>query len=301
MLTDTLTEGPANRAIVLENVRCAYCGSFLDAVPHSKEHVIGRRFVPKGSLDGNWNLILRACVPCNKRKADLEDDISAITMYQEVWRAGDKADRTLRREAARKARKSLSRKTGKPVGESLEKWHASMPFLGAGTMTFSGMAPPQIASERIYELARLHIWGFFHWITFSGERKTGGYHLGEFFPILEASRSDWGNEVHLAFMNVVLTWEPRVFAGSAEGYFKVVIRKHPTETLWSWAIEWNKSLRVVGLMGEKAAALGVADALPALMAHTIMESPTSLIRYRTEKLIAKDDDVLFQWQDTRLI
>jgi hypothetical protein len=60
----------------LDNVTCPYCGTALTSKTRTKEHVIGRRFVPVGSLDREWNLILQACGPCNRHKADLEDDIS---------------------------------------------------------------------------------------------------------------------------------------------------------------------------------------------------------------------------------
>jgi hypothetical protein len=42
------------------------------------------KFVPKGTLENQWNLILNACRNCNGRKADLENDISAITMQPDV-------------------------------------------------------------------------------------------------------------------------------------------------------------------------------------------------------------------------
>ena len=42
--------------------------------------MIGRRFVPKGKLNNQWNLIVRVCIKCNNKKSDLEDDISAISM-----------------------------------------------------------------------------------------------------------------------------------------------------------------------------------------------------------------------------
>ena len=77
-LAAIVREYPGNRPIILHNVSCAYCGRhFKSKLPPTKEHVIGRRFVPRGSFDGQWNLILKACQQCNGEKADLEDDISA--------------------------------------------------------------------------------------------------------------------------------------------------------------------------------------------------------------------------------
>ena len=42
----------------LKNINCAYYGVELDVKSSTKEHVIGKQFVPKGKLDGQWNLIL---------------------------------------------------------------------------------------------------------------------------------------------------------------------------------------------------------------------------------------------------
>ena len=35
----------------LRNLTCPYCGVAIDAKTATKEHVVGRRFVPKGTLD----------------------------------------------------------------------------------------------------------------------------------------------------------------------------------------------------------------------------------------------------------
>jgi hypothetical protein len=74
-----------NKATVLRNRTCAYYGCEPPKALRSKEHVIGRKFVPKGSLGNNaWNLILMACEKCNGEKADLEDEISAVSMMVDV-------------------------------------------------------------------------------------------------------------------------------------------------------------------------------------------------------------------------
>ncbi|HQZ38321.1 MAG TPA: hypothetical protein PLH72_04715 [Vicinamibacterales bacterium] len=58
---------------VLKNATCPYCGDGVPGRDGTKEHVIGKRFVPRSALDGSWNLILRACQRCNRRKAALEE------------------------------------------------------------------------------------------------------------------------------------------------------------------------------------------------------------------------------------
>ena len=57
--------------IRLNNISCPYCGVMLTCETTDKEHVIGRRFVPKGKLNGNWNLVVNACRTCSGIKADL--------------------------------------------------------------------------------------------------------------------------------------------------------------------------------------------------------------------------------------
>lgn len=294
-MSNKIIAPPPDRAISLDNVTCVYCGRNLTHQERSKEHVIGRRFVPKGTLANEWNLLVWACVPCNRKKADLEDDISAITMYHEVWKEGDKADRTLRREAARKMQKSLSRKTKKSVAQSFETLRGQAPFLG-GQLRYSFTAPPQIESSRLYELARLHMTGFFYWITYSKETNKGGYWLGGFYPLLEAARMDWGNDVHVGFMKAVVDWDIRVLAAGADGYFKIAIRKHPTDTLWSWAIEWNKSFRVVGFFGEEDAARKMVSTLPPLTIQSAIDNTNQQVRFRYEKTLSETEDILFHWE-----
>jgi 5-methylcytosine-specific restriction endonuclease McrA len=83
-----LKEADVRRLIKLNNVTCVYCGVRLDALKPAgvdKDHVIGRRFVPKGKLAGQWNLVVRVCKPCHKHKSDLEDDLSAISMHPDTW------------------------------------------------------------------------------------------------------------------------------------------------------------------------------------------------------------------------
>ena len=91
--------------IRLANVNCPYCGRDLTDKTRTKEHVISKRFVPKGTFDGSWNLILNACRACNNAKSDLEDDISAITMQPDPF--GRFADPKLQSEAERKRRNSM--------------------------------------------------------------------------------------------------------------------------------------------------------------------------------------------------
>src|SRR5712671_7028860 len=111
-MESALKELPANKALRLDNRTCLYCGAdpTVDS-PHTVEHVVGRRFVPKGSLHQSWALIGNACATCNGVKADLEDDISAITLQPSL---GERhTDPMLDAEATRKSANSISRRTRK--------------------------------------------------------------------------------------------------------------------------------------------------------------------------------------------
>jgi hypothetical protein len=283
-----------NLPIVLDNETCVYCGTELTLSSVTKEHVIGRRFVPKGKLEGQWNLIVRACKPCNGKKSGFEDDISAISMQADAWGRHALPDHILTQEAARKARGSISRRTSKPIKDSLEKLKIKGLLAPGAEFTFDLTAPPQIETKRIFELARMQLMAFFYLITYNQKTKRGGFWLGSFFPVLEAIRSDWGNPVHRAFMDAVVNWEVRVLAIGADGFFKVAIRRHPAEVCWSWALEWNCKYRIVGFFGEHEQAQAVANTFPPLEWITLIKGHNYNDHYRFEVALEEEKDNLFE-------
>jgi hypothetical protein len=109
-------------------LRCAYYGAAETFEnPLTSEHVVGRRFVPRGSLAGGWCLILQACRNCNNKKSDLEDDISAITLMPDMGTGH--ADPKLAILAEQKAEGSFSRRTGKIVADSAESMEVGSEFM----------------------------------------------------------------------------------------------------------------------------------------------------------------------------
>src|SRR5436305_5254558 len=169
----------------LDNATCPYCAAELTDKAARKEHVIGRRFVPKGSLNQSSNVILNACDDCNNRKSDLEDDISAITML--------KLDDGLASDTRRKSTKSISRRTRKPVEDSAhEITLTSHPAPGV-TISERWSAPPQLDESRVYELACYHVLGVFYAITYEPDLKRGTSWPGGFFPIMFSSA--WIGEI----------------------------------------------------------------------------------------------------------
>ena len=286
-----------DRAIALRNETCPYCGQPVSRRSSTREHVIGRRFVPHGSVDGCWNLILRACRKCNNLKSDLEDDLSAITMTFHAYGLRGMDDDRLRREAQRKASGSISRKTGKLVGQSAET--VAFNFKGPLGMEVSGnfAGPPQMDERRACALARFQMVGFFYMLTYDTVTNRGHWWTGGFFPLHGAIKSDWGNPIHRHFMQQVEKWDYRLIVSTADGYFRVAIRKHPTEKCWSWAVEWNNSYRLVGFFGDEKVALALIDQMPRLQLHSLMENGRDWIRVHAETPISEKEDLLFAVAD----
>ena len=81
----------------------------------------------------------------------------------------------------------------------------------------------------------------------------------------------------------------------ADGFFKIIIRRHPTLVCWSWAVEWNHKIRVIGFAGERPAVEEVAKAIPPLQVQSMYEGLRSSFRLRHEVSISDDDDRLFYW------
>ncbi|MCB4358293.1 HNH endonuclease [Quatrionicoccus australiensis] len=279
-------------ATVLDNVTCPYCGEDLTVSSHNTEHVVGRLFVPKGKLNQSWNLILNSCVKCNTIKSSLEDDISSITMQPN--NAGSFAidDEKLKAEAQRKL-KSISRRSKKEVRLS----HETIEFTAGSKfdLHLSGnfIAPPQIDDHRVYELARFQLGGLFYFLTYNPESRKGGYWTGGFHPLHYTIRDDWGNELIVAFMHAVKTWELRLVAEIADGFFKVAIRRFAAGDCWSWALEWNHNYRLVGFFGDRKYAEDMVRTFPPLNTRRIAENHSDYVAIRKHKKLDKDQDILF--------
>ena len=284
---------PPNRAIVLRNATCAYCGRLFGAeLPATKEHVIGRRFVPRGYFNGQWNLIVNACEGCNNDKAELEDDISAITMMPDLYGRHAIDDHRLRADAMRKAAKSRSRRTGKPVVESREEIALKGTF-GPANFTFNFVAPAQVEEARLFRLAHYQFRGFFYWITYNRESRKGGFAQGGFFPFLAVGRADWGAPRARWFMATIRGWNLRVHAIAADGFCKLLIRKSPNDDVWCWAMEWNHAYRVFGFVGDTSIVRALAASMPEQPMQVVHQTATEWIRMRTETALPDKEDTLF--------
>lgn len=281
----------------LDNTNCPYCGARLTPKTAKKEHVIGRRFVPRGALKRSWNLILWSCDACNGDKSDLEDDISAISLYHAgVASLMTRQERgeELMTEARRKSAQSFSRRTKKVVADSTESFQGGGTVVPGVEVSFKLLAPPQVDDERVMRLAQFQLMGFFYLLTYDPSARTGYYWPGGFFPVAVTSVRDWGNPVQKWFMGLVFTWRSRVIGTLAEGYYKVVIRQHPSEVLWSWAVEWNTAIRAVGFFGNEQAARALIEQKPAMPVHVVSQQGDHFLRMRLETPLMDSDDLLFR-------
>jgi hypothetical protein len=292
-MQSTITVLPNNKATILDNVSCAYCGR--EETPDNlltNDHVIGRRFVPKGSFAKGWSLVVRACFRCNNEKSDLEDDISAITLHP--WRGPEKRDPAVADHARRKALGSFSRLTGKPISKSFDEQTISGRLMNAVDVSFNLITPPQLDAERVAGLARMHLQAFFYLMSYNIAARKGGFLPGAVGILSQVSYSDWGNSQIMGFAELTRAWDARAFGGGANGHFRIMIRLAPTDTgLWSFALEWNASFRVIGFFGDLIAARKHVNALPDLEWKRIDANR----RYRQEAPIDPEKDVLFVADD----
>ena len=293
-MSKEVTKLPPHRVVTLHNTSCVYCGIKLSTENQSTEHVIGRRFVPRGKLDKCWNLILKSCKSCNGRKAELENDISAVTMQPDAFGEYGHEDEAAKLDAVRKAKGAHSRRTGKPVLYSEERTRATMRLGKMGSMTVELVGPPQVDHRRVFQLAQMQVVGFFYWITYQEKIKQGYWWPGEFYPLLYANRSDWRNATLRAFGDLVENWHVRVLGASAGGFFKVAIRKDPDTACWSWALEWNRSLRVIGFIGDASAATTSIRGIPVPKLDVLGKASGATLRFRCEvPLDQGQEDKLF--------
>ncbi len=290
-----MSEVNSNKPVKLKNRSCPYCAVALSPENSTVEHVISRKFVPKGFLENQWNIILNACEACNQRKADLEDDLSALTMHPEItgWR-GDEHQQ-LREDAARKAKGSFSRKTGKPIGQSKEQ--LNMKLAGNGfTMSFGLISGPQIDELRAYDLAVMQAQAVLYWLTYSDRTQVGARwaNNNKILRVGSARQSDWGCDRMKAFMVFTRDWDHYFTHETAKGCYRISLRGGPDRSLWSFAVEWNRSYRVVFLVGDEQQLTTALQSLPNPKSRHIQgfDGKTAL-KVRQEKSLDDLDDSMF--------
>ncbi len=288
------TSHSPSRRIVRRSAFCAYCGhAFGPGERGEDEHVIGRRFVPKGTLAGQWNLILTACGTCNDIKSELENDISAITMQPDVIGRYACDDPRFVAEAKRKAR-TTNRRTRRFVSEPEPPVNITGRF-GPMTMKVSFAQPAPCDEARLFQLARLQLAGFFSMLTWQEDQRRGFYWPGAYMPIVAVRKEDWGNPLLAWVEQKARGWDHRLFCIAADGFYKAWIRRRSgVPAVWGWALEWNLNFRLAGFFGEDQALRELAAEAPKLAFEMLHEEPGVFLRYRTETPLAASADQLFE-------
>jgi hypothetical protein len=260
--------------ILSNNLFCPYCGRNLklingvEPVESSVDHVIGRQFVPKGYLENEWNLILDVCKDCNGKKGRLEDGLSSISRLSVLDDLNYPVDVVLdlqrklgkRNKQTGAIRGATHPETNRPVSDSFVRQSLHTSF-GPMSMSLSYIAPPQ-AFDSEKKLATLHIQGFYFLIANTdpaypnknGVTTPNSVYLQEKYihPLFVLRRSDWGNEAVKKFVARTCDWETCFKKCTASGYFKVLMRrgKDRKKPPLFWVLEWNKNIRIFGMIRE---------------------------------------------------
>lgn len=281
-----------NQSVRLKNLTCPYCGVDINKENNSKDHVIGRKFVPVGSFENQWNLIVQACKCCNNKKSDLEDDISALTLNICINDVEVLSESAMHKTKS-KIEKCISRQTNTSIKNSSIHKKISQTLNQNVEIKFNYQAPAQLNDERCFELARYHLMAFFYLISFDDKTMKGHFWPEGFYPTFQAPYSDWGNIQQLQFMNSISEWQPKFLGITANGFFKIIIRKHPSVSCWAWALEWNKSYRLVGFFGCQRTAQELVNKIPNIQWHCLNNKHGMTQYYRAEEELSDIDDILF--------
>jgi hypothetical protein len=289
------------RRLPRSNQWCPYCGRLVGVgskLRSDKEHLIGRNFVPTGTLaNGAWNFILRSCRDCNAIKAEVERHISSVTLFTSAGRAEDASLDAL---AVRKASADFHPDVkGVTVASAFVESRVEVPLAPGGRLTLNLVGPPQLNRDYVRLLATRQIQALFALITTEDPRlieKTKILPADRVVPFGSFNRLDWGNPHLRELERRTKQWQCCLNVVSAEGFFKGILRRPPRDEMgWFWALEWNRSLRIVGAIFEASDTPDWFQDLPEL---DWRRSRDGKGRIRTETpLPEEEEDTLFSFED----
>ena len=284
-----IREGNEKTPTILDNLYCPYCGKKLIDLEKTVEHVIGRRVVPRYSLENSWNLILNCCKKCNNEKSDLEDDISVITQLYSAEDVDTKLEK--------KARESFSRRTHKKIIDSIEELNLKVKLQENVNASFSMFCPPQIDSERAVKLASYYCLAFFYYLTYNNSKKRG-YFFQSFRCINVCEKSDWGNESIMEFQSLVNDWKMIFLQNTAKQNFKFSFREYNNSPCWAWAVELNQSYRMIGFCGNEDIFIPMLKRFDSLQNYKLFsKTKDEEIYMRREIPLNQKNDLLFKFQE----
>lgn len=251
------------------NQHCLYCGEFVGArspTPSDREHLVARNFVPAGTLDSlGFNFIFRACRECNANKAAAEGHISTVTLLNSPAREDNEGiDDLARHKASRDYHPHFK---GTLVQDAIvEQTIAGR--IGPAAFSFTMVGPPQLDHQKVALLACNQVQALFSLATTEDPRDPN---KSRFLPPQcwrlwgFCSPQDWGNPQLVELTRRATAWATVVGIIAADGFFKAVLRQNPDcAEEWFWALEWNKALRIAGVLGNKGEESPLLHDLPPL-------------------------------------
>lgn len=280
------------------NQHCLYCGQFVGEgsdLPSGREHLVGRNMVPPNSFKDAtaFNFVFRACTDCNGEKSRVEGHISAVSLLSSSGRS----ERTDVDAAARqKAAGSFDpAHRGRPVSEVRNEHTIKF----GSAISVSLISTAQLEPSMVRLLAFRHIQGFFSLATSADPLKTEGTrllpssHFGFFWYY---GHPDWGNPQLLEVGRRVRGILGVIQVHTANGYFRSLLRRaEPDGSPWFWALEWNKSVRLIGWIGEPDNPPDFYRDLPPLEWQDLGIQAGVQTRVRQEIPLAEQDDALFDF------
>ncbi|MDY6851956.1 MAG: hypothetical protein SV487_07790 [Thermodesulfobacteriota bacterium] len=274
-------------------------------IVRSKDHMVGRRFVPKGYLDNQPNIIIGACEECNERKSKLESGLSAISMLPSAKHYN--IEEEIKRKIGEKYSKNgiiqggaSHPETGKNVYESCANIKIKSK-IGPATLIFNAIAPPQ-ADKATRCLSIMHIQAIYYVLvnfdqnnqqncTFRDEKSK---YLNEQYihPLFILMKPDWGNCSAFELTKRTNNWGISYQLITAKEFFKAEVRRESKspEAPFFWALEWNKSLRIIGMIRYPERPTPQESDLPEPPRHQL----NATTRMTFEKVLNPDDDLLFK-------
>jgi hypothetical protein len=199
-------------------------------------------------------------------------------------------------EAVHKAGKQLC-PGGALVKDSFLEKKLDFDWGPGGRIEFTLSGGPPLIETAVLELAGMQIQALFSLLTTEDPRvleKTIVLPRDRLAIFGYYSASDWGNPLLAELTRRTLEWECPLLVTAAKGYFRVVLRRcGRPEDGWFWALEWNRFVRIVGGIFDKASPPAWLDNLPALKGQ---ELPNGWI-HRREVRLAPSEDRLFSFPE----
>lgn len=282
-----------NRKPAQSNQHCLYCGVLVGkgaTVLSNKEHLIGKNFVPTGSLgSGSFNFIFRSCRECNSRKGSAERHVSSVTLVNSPGRVNDeRVDAVAKRKATRDFHPD---KKGVPLGQATDNHSVEFRY-GTLSMKFGLTSPPQVNLPAAQLLAFNHIQALFALVTTEDCRVPEKMRLlpqVQFRYFGHYGYQDWGNPHLITLAKRTDRWSCRANISAADGYFRAILKRSEGQG-WFWALEWNRYLRVVGAIVQENESAELFEALPNVEWKPL---PNGSGRFRAETPLVEEADHLF--------